>query len=448
MAGATVSLDANEPQTEPVAGMAATAGGCPFTGAVARGPIEPIPVREGFDFTDPDLIADRIPLEELATLRQTAPIFWNPQTREESSFDDGGFWMVSRHEDVKAISSAREGWSSEENTAVVKFDGATVGPDERAIQREMILNMDAPRHTKVRGIIGRGSFTPRAIGRIADALDARARQIVAEAVARGTGDLVLDVSSELPLQAIADLVGFPQEDRKRIFDWSNQMVSYDDPEFDVEPAVAAAEILGYGMELGEARKADPGSDIASKLVTADIDGELLTSEEFAYFCLILAVAGNETTRNAISHGMQAFFENPDQWELFKAERPQTTADEIVRWASPIVIFQRTATTDHELHGTTIRAGQRVGMSYSSANFDETVFDEPHRFDITRDPNPHVGFGGGGAHYCIGANLARMEINLMFNAIADLAPDIAPLGEPRRLRSAWINGIKGLPVRYA
>mgnify|MGYP003450369139 FL=1 len=170
--------------------------------------------------------------------------------------------------------------------------------------------------------------------------------------------------------------------------------------------------------------------------------------EVASFFILLAAAGNETTRNAISHGMQAFFENPDQWELFKAERPQTTADEIVRWASPIVIFQRTATTDHELHGTTIRAGQRVGMSYSSANFDETVFDEPHRFDITRDPNPHVGFGGGGAHYCIGANLARMEINLMFNAIADLAPDIAPLGEPRRLRSAWINGIKGLPVRYA
>ncbi len=423
-------------------------GGCPFTGAVARGPIEPVAVEPGFDFTDPDLIADRIPLEELAALRQSAPIFWNPQTREESSFDDGGFWMVTRHADVRAISGARDGWSSEENTAVVRFDGATVGPDERAMQREMILNMDAPRHTKLRGIIGRGSFTPRAIGRIEGALDQRARQIVSDAVAKGSGDLVADVSCELPLQAIADLVGFPQEDRKRIFDWSNQMVASDDPEYEVEPAVAAAEILGYAMGLGEARKADPQGDIATRLLTADLDGELLTSEEFAFFCLILAVAGNETTRNAISHGMQAFFENPDQWELFKRERPETTADEIVRWASPIVIFQRTATTDHEIHGTKIKAGQRVGLSYSSANFDETVFDEPHRFDITRSPNHHVGFGGGGAHYCIGANLARMEINLMFNAIADLAPDIEPLGDPRRLRSAWINGIKGLPVRYA
>ena len=421
---------------------------CPFTGAVARGPIEPVAVEPGFDFTDPDLIADRIPLEELASLRQNAPIFWNPQTVENSSFDDGGFWVVSRHEDVRAISADRDGWSSEENTAIVKFNGEMVGPDERALQREMLLNMDAPRHTKLRGIIGRGCFTPRAISRIESALDERARAIVAGAVERGTGDFVEDVACELPLQAIADLVGFPQEDRKRIFDWSNQMVSYDDPEYEVDPATAAAEIIGYAMTLGEERKANPVGDIATRLVTSDIDGELLSSEEFAFFCLILAVAGNETTRNAISHGMQAFFENPDQWELFKRERPETTADEIVRWASPIVIFQRTATTDHHLHGTEIKAGQRVGICYSSANFDETVFEEPHRFDITRSPNHHVGFGGGGAHYCIGANLARMEINLMFNAIADLAPDIEPLGAPRRLRSAWINGIKGLPVRYA
>jgi cholest-4-en-3-one 26-monooxygenase len=400
-------------------------------------------VPEGFDFTNPDLLAERVPLAEFAELRHTAPIFWNPQTEADSSYDDGGFWVVSRHEDVKTISSAREGWSSEENTAIVKFDGATVDRGSREVQREMILNMDAPRHTKLRGIIGRGCFTPRAIAKVEDAV-----RIVTEARERGEGDFVLDIACELPLQAIADLVGFPQEDRRKIFEWSNQMIAYDDPEYDVDPAVSAAEILGYSMDLGEQRRACPADDIATRLVTADLDGEHLTSEEFAYFVLILSVAGNETTRNAISHGMQAFFEHPDQWELFKRERPSTTADEIVRWATPIVLFQRTAMADVEFHGVTVRAGQRVGMAYSSANFDETVFADPHRFDISRSPNPHVGFGGGGAHYCIGANLAKMEIDLMFNAIADHLPDITALGPPRRLRSAWLNGIKGLPVRYA
>ncbi|MCU1352834.1 MAG: steroid C27-monooxygenase, partial [Acidimicrobiales bacterium] len=209
-----------------------------------------------------------------------------------------------------------------------------------------------------------------------------------------------------------------------------------------------AEILGYAMTLGEDRKACPRDDIATRLVQADIDGESLTSEEFGFFVLILAVAGNETTRNAITHGMKAFFDHPDQWERYKAERPATTADEVVRWGTPVVAFQRTATADTEIAGQPIAKGQRVGLFYASANFDETVFDEPHRFDITRDPNPHVGFGGGGAHYCIGANLAKMEIDLMFNAIADLVPDISELSPPRRLRSAWLNGVKELPVRYA
>jgi len=259
---------------------------------------------------------------------------------------------------------------------------------------------------------------------------------------------VRDVACELPLQAIAELLGVPQEDRMKLFEWSNMMVSYDDPDFDPEDGQTASfEMLSYFMEVAEQRKENPENDIVTKLVTADIDGNELTSDEFGFFTILLSVAGNETTRNAISHGMIAFMEHPDQWELFKAERPETTADEIVRWSTPVVSFQRTAKEDIELSGVQVKAGDRVGMYYAAANFDPEVFEDPYTFNIKRDPNPHLGFGGTGAHYCIGANLARMEMNLMFNAIADVLPDLSMLGDPERLRSGWLNGIKKLPMSY-
>ncbi|MCB0964288.1 MAG: cytochrome P450 [Acidimicrobiales bacterium] len=373
-------------------------------------------------------------------------MYWNPQTREETGFDDGGLWIATRWEDVKAVSSARTGWSSAENTAIVRF-AEHVDHDGRAIQRNMMLNMDDPHHTRVRGIVSRGVFTPRGVAKIEDLLQRRAEGIVTAAKAKGEGDFVTDVACELPLQALADLMGFPEADRHRVFDWTNQMIGSDDDEFEADPEVAAAEMLGYGVGLGEERKACPADDIITKLVTG-ADDEILSSEEFAWFILILAVAGNETTRNAITHGMKAFLDNPDQWELFKAERPSTAADEIVRWATPVIMFQRTAMEDAVVAGQEVQAGQRVGLVYSSANFDETVFDDPHTFDITRDPNPHVGFGGGGTHYCVGANLAKVEIDLMFNAIADHLPDIRALGEPERLRLGWLNGLKHFPVSYA
>lgn len=409
--------------------------------------IERCPVSHGTDFTDPDLIQSRVPLPEFAWLRENRPMFWNPQTKADSSYEDGGFWLATRHEDVKEISCARDGWSSEQNTAIVKFDGDTVDVGARELQRQMLLNMDDPRHAKVRGIVSRGVFTPRGVAKIEGTLRDRANQICMEAKAKGEGNFVDDVACELPLQALADLMGFPQEDRRKIFDWSNQMMAYDDPDFDVDPAVAAAEILGYAMAIGEERKHAPADDIITKLVAASTEDDTLSTDEFAWFILMLAVAGNETTRNAISHGMHAFLNNPDQWELYKAERPETAADEIVRWATPVVLFQRTATDDVKVGGQLVTAGQRVGLVYSSANFDETVFDDPHSFNILRDPNPHVGFGGGGVHYCVGANLARVEINLMFNAIADHLPDISALGEPSRLRSGWLNALKGFPVSY-
>ena len=196
-----------------------------------------------------------------------------------------------------------------------------------------------------------------------------------------------------------------------------------------------------------ARRGCPRDDIVTKLISAEIDGNHLSDDEFGFFVLMLAVAGNETTRNAIAHGMLAFLDHPDQWELFKASRPDTAADEVVRWATPITVFQRTATQDAVLGGHEIKAGQRVGLFYRSANFDEEVFEHPERFDVLRSPNPHLGYGGLGTHYCLGASLAKLEIELIFNAIADAMPDIAKAGDAVRLRSGWINGIKHLPVTY-
>ena len=396
------------------------------------------------DLTDPELYAQRVPTEEFAELRRSAPVWWNEQRTGSKGFGDTGFWAVTKHADVMDVSKNDKLFSSWENTALIRFDDH-VDRDAIDMQRIIMLNTDPPHHTDMRRIVSRG-FTPRAISSLRDALTARARQIVMTAIEEGTGDFVTDVACELPLQAIAELIGVPQEDRKKLFHWSNQMIGYDDPEFAEAGAMAAMELIGYSMGLAEDRKACPRDDIISKLVTAQ-EGEALNSDEFGYFVIMLAVAGNETTRNAITHGMIAFMENPDQWELFKATRPETMPDEVIRWGTPVTVFQRTATADTVLNGVEIKQGQRVGIFYRSANFDETVFDQPEKFDITRSPNPHLGLGGMGVHYCLGASLAKLEIELIFNAIADVMPDIHAIGKPERLSSGWINGIKKCPVAY-
>jgi cholest-4-en-3-one 26-monooxygenase len=402
----------------------------------------------GFDFTDPEIYTTRVPNEELAELRRAAPVWWVSQRRGSAGFDDEGYWAVTRHADILAVSKTPDVFSSTRNTALIRFKEGT--PRESIdMQGIILLNMDPPQHTRMRGIVSRG-FTPRAIGNLRQVLTERAERIVAGAVESGTGDFVADVASELPLQAISELIGVPQEDRSKIFAWSNRLIGYDDeaPGQENSGEMAAIEILGYSMAMAEERRKCPADDIVTKLISAEIDGHALGDDEFGYFVMMLAVAGNETTRNAITHGMNAFFEYPEQWERFKETRAETAADEIVRWATPITVFQRTATRDTELGGQQIKAGDRLGLFYRSANFDEEVFDEPGRFDIGRDPNPHLGYGGLGTHYCLGASLAKLEIQLIFNAIADTMPDIARVGDPVRLRSGWINGIKSLPVTYA
>lgn len=399
----------------------------------------------GFDFTDPALWADRSPVEEFALLRRTSPVWWNAQSDETSGgFNDGGYWVVSKLEDVKELSRNPELYSSQQKGSIVRLPG-DITPDQMQLTEALLVNMDPPKHSKVRRIVAKG-FTPRAVEELRDALTDRAHRIVHEAKKSGGGDFVTQVACELPLQAIAELLGVPQEDRRKVFDWSNQMLNYDDPEYG-DPTVASAEILGYAWNMAEQRRSCPADDIVTQLVNADVDGDGLASDEFGFFVILLAVAGNETTRNAITHGMKAFVDNPEQWELYRAQRPRTAPDEIVRWATPVTAFQRTATEDHVLGGQEIKKGQRLGLFYSSANFDEDGFDEPFAFDIRRDPNPHVGFGGTGTHYCVGANLARLEIDLMFNAIADAMPDLSSVSDPVRLRSGWINGIKSWQVRY-
>ncbi|MFD9392492.1 cytochrome P450 [Streptomyces sp. NPDC060000] len=401
---------------------------------------------DGFDFTDPDLLQHHVPLPEFAELRVAEPVRWIPQPGNVAGFQDEGYWAVTRHADVKYVSTHPEIFSSYLNTAIIRFN-EHIERDSIDAQRFILLNMDPPEHTRVRQIVQRG-FTPRAIRALEERLRNRATAIVESARAQdGSFDFVTTVASELPLQAIAELIGVPQEDRSKIFDWSNKMIGYDDPEFAITAEVghqSAAEILAYAMNMAAERKQCPAHDIVSTLVAAENEGNL-NSDEFGFFVLMLAVAGNETTRNATTHGMHAFLTHPEQWELYKRERPGTAAEEIVRWATPVIAFQRTATQDTELGGKLIRKGDRVGLFYSSANRDPEVFERPDEFDVTRDPNPHLGFGGGGPHFCLGKSLAVLEINLIFNAIADALPDLRLVGDPRRLRSAWINGVKELRV---
>jgi len=405
--------------------------------------MSPAPVDAHLDLSDPDLLADRLPLDEFAWLRRNDPVRWNPQASEDAHYGDGGFWAVTRHEDVTAITRG-EGWSVESNSAFVR----RLDPSDPSGEgtKNLLLCMDPPRHTRVRRV-GNRCFTPRALAGLEDDLRERAHRIVWEARRSGTGDFVIDVSRHLPLQAIARLMGIPDSDHEQLFHWSDQMAGGEDPEYAATDATGVMEMFLYAHAAAEERLDNDLGDVTSRLVQPDADGQKLTSEEYAFFFMILSVAGNETTRQATTHGMLAFLEHPDQWERWRDERPATAIDEILRWASPAVALQRTALVDTEVGGHPVAAGERVALYFASANFDEEVFDEPLRFDIGRTPNSHVTFGAGGSHYCIGANLTRLELKVMFDVLADELPDVTLAGPPVRLRSSWLNGIKHLPVAY-
>ncbi len=399
------------------------------------------------NLVDPETFAHGPPLEQFAAMREQAPVFWHAQ---EDSWG-GGFWVVTRHADVQEVSRQPEIFSSRERGAVLHPGSMQDAEDALQMTRLLMLNMDAPEHSQLRDIVKR-AFIPRTIRAVEGRLVEFANVIVDRALAKEEGDFVKDVATELPVLAICELIGIPAEDRSKIVELSNRLIGFDDPESRNTPEdaqLAALEMYTYANQLAEGRRlADGKDDIIARMLQAELDGGSLSVEQFDILFLLLAVAGNETTRNAITHGMQAFFDHPDQWEIFKRERPLDSAvEEILRWSTPVIQFQRTAMSDYTLSGVTVRKGDRVAIYYSAANRDGAVLPDPDRFDIRRKANAHLAFGGGGPHFCLGASLARAEVRIIFDVIATRMPDITPLGPPRTLRSMCINGIKDLPVRY-
>jgi cholest-4-en-3-one 26-monooxygenase len=395
------------------------------------------------DLNDPDNFVEGVPHEMFAVLRREAPVYAHPDP-------SGFYWCITRHDDLVEVNRHAKEFSS--------WQGGTNIPElpveDLVMTRQIMLNMDPPDHTKMRKLVNAG-FTPRRIRELEEILATRARTIIDAVAERGTCDFVEEVAAELPLQAIADFLGVPQEDRKLLFDLSNKLIGFDDPEFrnDAQGAMdAAGEMFVYAQQMADRKRAEPGDDIVSDLLAAEVDGERLDDMEFNLFFLLLAVAGNETTRNAISHGMLALIEHPDQRRrlLDDPSLLDGAIEEILRWATPVMHFRRTATVDIEIGGQQIAAGDRVVMWHMSANRDEAIFDDPHTFDVGRGPNPHlmhVAFGGGGPHFCLGANLARAEMRIMFDEILRRLPDMELDGSVERLRSNFINGIKRMPVRF-
>ncbi|MDE3205222.1 MAG: cytochrome P450 [Acidobacteriota bacterium] len=398
------------------------------------------------DLLNRDRFTEGVPHEWFTYLRSNAPIYFHPEP------DGGpGFWVFSKYDDVVAIGRDAKRFSSDQNRGgVVQIEEM---PDAQEWEGgQLMLTMDPPAHTRHRRLVNRG-FTPKMIGMLEPHIREITARIIDDAVAKGDIDFVVDVASELPLQVIAEIMGVPLEDRHKVFDWSNRMIGSEDPEYAVAQEnvqQAQIEMFMYAQSLAARRREEPRDDIITKLLSADIDGDQLSEMDFNLFFMLLAVAGNETTRNSISHGMNAFLEHPDQYQLL-LERPDlmdSAIEEVLRWASPVMYFRRNVTEDVLYKGHELKAGQKVTIWYVSANRDEDVFSDPFRFDIARHPNDHVAFGGGGPHHCLGANLARMEMRVFFEELTRRVPSVESIGEVSRLRSNFIGGIKHLPVHFS
>jgi cytochrome P450 len=416
-------------------------------------PREALPV-DGIRLSDADFWLR--PLEEregaFRTLRRERPISFHEEPFFEGSpFPRGpGYWAVVKHEDVLRVSRSPELYGSGR--------GSNIGdlPQEFNEFFGSMINMDDPRHARLRRIVSRG-FTPRMLARVQQDVERVAREIVDRVIERGRVDFVTEIAARLPLAIICDMMGIPESQRDFVFERTNVILGAGDPEYRPADGNIVGALLGAGaalaqlvQELGRERRARPGDDLISALLSAEIDGEALSDAELGSFFVLLVVAGNETTRNAISHGMKALCDHPEQRAIWAADFvgvAPTAVEEIVRWASPVIHFRRTVTRDTELRGQKLREGEKVVMFYGSANRDEDAFPHPFRFDVRRTPNEHVGFGGPGPHFCLGAHLARREISVMFRELLQRLPDLCMVGEPEKLASNFIHGIKHMTCEF-
>ena len=394
------------------------------------------------DLYSPDVYVDGLPYEAYATLRREAPVYWHPEP------DGGpGFWALTKYDDVVTVSQDSATFSSARGGTNIP----TMPDEALGMVRTLMLNMDPPRHTLYRRLVAAG-FTPAMIRKMEPHVREITTDIIDNIAKRGECDFVTEVAAELPLRVIAEMVGVPFEDRHKIFEWSNRLVGFDDPEMNTsqeQAGQAATELFMYGQRLATERRGQPRDDLVSVLLQSEVEGQLLSDADFDAFFLLLLVAGNETTRNLISGAMRTFMEQPDQRQrlLDDPAMMPVAVEEMLRWVSPVMYFRRTATRDTEIRGQKIREGDKVVMYYPSANRDEDIFERAEEFDVGRSPNAHVAFGGGGHHFCLGASLARLEIRLMFEELFRRLPDMELAGEPKRLRSNFINGIKHLQVRF-
>lgn len=374
-----------------------------------------------------------------ARLRKESPISWHEHP------DSGkGFWSITRHADIAELNGRPDLLSNSEGIRVnhdKEMNLVRPGSDS-------IIEMDPPQHTGMRAIVSKG-FTPRAMSKMEDSIRVRSREIIADIASKGRCDFVAEAAALLPLHVICDIVGVPDEDREYVFDLTNRSLGENDPELGAGPeygSKASEELKEYGRALGERRMTDPRDDLVTKLVDA---GNGLSPKEMGGFFSLLIAAGNETTRNAISFGLDGFSKFPDQRELFmsRPELADSAAEEVVRWASPLMNMRRTAVRDFHFKGVDIKEGDKVVLWYISANRDEGIFEHPFRFDIARSPNLHQAFGGGGPHFCLGSNLAKLEIKIFFHELFTALPDIHAAAEPVRMRSNQFRGVSRLDAEY-
>ena len=381
-----------------------------------------------------------IPHEVFAQLRRESPVHYTNMPGGQ------GFWAITKYADVVSISKDPKTYSSARGGTNLM----DLPPEELSMVQLMMVNMDPPKHPKFRNLVSKG-FPPRMIAQLEPRIRAAAARTIDTVAKRGECDFVRSIAGDLPLIIIADLLGIPQGDRSKVFDWSNRLIGFDDPEFQTSLAdgkVAAGELWMYANALATQRREKPELDLTSVLVQASVDGEKLSEMEFEAFFLLLAVAGNETTRNAISGGMLALTQNPEQRKrlLDDPSLIPSAVEEVLRWVTPVIHFRRTLTRTVELRGQQLREGDKIAVFYPSANRDEEVFQSPMAFDVGRNPNEHLSFGVG-QHFCLGASLARLELRVIFEELLERLPDLELSGEVRRLRSNFINGIKSMPVRF-